>query len=128
MPQNVYTELVLSNKKITLLGDPIDPLDAVHKQYVDQKTGIPVYADAAARDAAYGGANPPATEGMFCYLQDSDSFQVYDFDAWRTLISAGVLVGTTDVNNVLALGTSTDVIQLPTDAASPEGVKVGPLG
>ena len=81
------------------------------------------FANAAARDAAFGGAGEPTlAEGMFCYLDDTNVLQSYTGSAWVTLTSSinppalelvsGVTVtsvgGTsaTASNGVVAIGTS----------------------
>ena len=57
-------------------------------QYVQDQV-IAVYADAAARTAAYGGVGEPVlAEGMFSYLDDTDAFEYYDGSAWGA-VSAG---------------------------------------
>ena len=41
------------------------------------------FANAATRDAAFGGVGEPLlAEGMFCYLDDVDQMQVYNGSAW----------------------------------------------
>lgn len=41
------------------------------------------FANAATRDAAFGGVGEPTlAEGMFCYLNDVDQMQVYNGSAW----------------------------------------------
>jgi hypothetical protein len=43
------------------------------------------FADAATRDASFGGAGKPAlTEGRFCYLDDVNEVQYYDGAAWQS--------------------------------------------
>jgi hypothetical protein len=45
--------------------------------------GVKVYADAATRDAAYGGAGEPTLEeGEVCYLIDTNQVLAYDGAAW----------------------------------------------
>ena len=54
-------------------------------QYVQDQV-IAVYANSAARDAAYGGAGEPTlAEGMFCFLKDTNSFLYYDGAAWTAV-------------------------------------------
>lgn len=44
------------------------------------------FADATARDAAFGGAGEPAlAEGMVCYLLDSNSLFYYSGTSWSAL-------------------------------------------
>lgn len=45
--------------------------------------GVKVFADAAARTAAYGGTGEPTLEeGEVSYLRDTDSVEVYDGTQW----------------------------------------------
>jgi hypothetical protein len=45
--------------------------------------GVKVYADAATRDAAYGGAGEPTLEeGEVCYLADTNQVLAYSGSAW----------------------------------------------
>ena len=47
---------------------------------------IAVYANSAARDAAYGGVGEPTlAEGMFCYLSDTNAFLYYTGAAWTAV-------------------------------------------
>jgi hypothetical protein len=44
------------------------------------------FADATARDAAFGGAlEPVLSEGMVCYLVDSNSLLYYSGSSWSAL-------------------------------------------
>lgn len=46
--------------------------------------GVKVFADAATRDAAYGGAGEPTLyEGEVCYLLDTNKILVYDGTTWQ---------------------------------------------
>jgi hypothetical protein len=50
------------------------------------RTGVPVFADTTARDAAFGGAGEKTlAEGQLCYIEASDIVQYYDGSAWKTL-------------------------------------------
>lgn len=45
--------------------------------------GVKVFADAATRDAAYGGAGEPTLEeGEICYLVSTNSVLAYDGASW----------------------------------------------
>jgi hypothetical protein len=47
------------------------------------------FANAAARDAAFGGAGEPTlAEGMFCYLDDTNVLQSYNGSAWVEIASS----------------------------------------
>jgi hypothetical protein len=59
------------------------------QQQTDINTGIPVFADTTARDAAFGGAGEKVlAEGQFAYIEATNTTQYYDGAAW-------VPVGTT---------------------------------
>lgn len=48
------------------------------------RTGVPVFADTATRDAAFGGSGEKTlAEGQIAYLEDTDSLFVYDGAAWK---------------------------------------------
>jgi hypothetical protein len=50
------------------------------------RTGVPVFADTTARDAAFGGAGEKTlAEGQLCYLEDTNKVQYYDGAAWANL-------------------------------------------
>ena len=49
-------------------------------------TGIPVFANSAARDAAFGGTGEKVlAEGQFAYLEDTNATQYYDGAAWQSV-------------------------------------------
>jgi hypothetical protein len=51
--------------------------------------GVKVFADAATRDAAYGGAGEPTLEeGEVCYLIDTNQVLAYDGAVWQAIGSA----------------------------------------
>ncbi len=50
------------------------------------RTGVPVFADTTARDAAFGGSGEKTlAEGQLCYLEDTNKVQYYDGSAWANL-------------------------------------------
>ena len=54
-------------------------------QYVQDQV-IAVYANTAARTAAYGGVGEPTlAEGMFSYLSDTNAFEYYNGAAWTAV-------------------------------------------
>lgn len=56
------------------------------QQNQSARTGVPVFADTSARDAAFGGAGEKTlAEGQLCYLEDTDKVQYYDGAAWANL-------------------------------------------
>lgn len=49
-------------------------------------SGIPVFADAAARDAAFDGTGEKTlAEGQFAFLEDTNATQVYDGTVWAAV-------------------------------------------
>jgi hypothetical protein len=58
-------------------------------------TGIPVFADTTARDAAFGGAGEKVlAEGQFAYIEATNTTQYYDGATWQSVgASALVRVG-----------------------------------
>jgi hypothetical protein len=66
----------------TFLQGDILTADEVNQFLMDQV--VVVFADAAARDNAFGGAGEPVlTEGRFCYLSNTNSVQYYDGGQWQ---------------------------------------------
>lgn len=66
----------------TFLQGDILTADEVNQFLMDQV--VVVFADAAARDNAFGGAGEPAlSEGRFCYLSSTNSVQYYDGAQWQ---------------------------------------------
>ena len=64
-----------------------DVVTAANLQQYVQDQVVAVYADSAARDAAYGGAGEPTlAEGMFCFLKNSDTLQYYDGTQWVNMV------------------------------------------
>lgn len=50
------------------------------------RTGVPVFADTVARDAAFGGSGEKAlAEGQLCYLESTNVVQYYDGATWATV-------------------------------------------
>lgn len=59
------------------------------------RTGVPVFADTTARDAAFGGSGEKTlAEGQLCYLESTDVVQYYTGSTWATVgpATAGALV------------------------------------
>jgi hypothetical protein len=49
-------------------------------------SGVPVFADAAARDAAFGGTGEKVlAEGQLAYLEDTNKVMLYDGSSWANL-------------------------------------------
>ena len=56
------------------------------QQMTEVNTGIPVFADTTARDAAFGSTGEKVlAEGQFAYIEASNETQYYDGAAWQTL-------------------------------------------
>jgi hypothetical protein len=72
------------------------------QQNASARTGVPVFADTTARDAAFGGTGEKTlAEGQLCYLEDTNKVQYYDGAAWANLGSV------TNVEAFTASGTWT---------------------
>ena len=55
-------------------------------QQTQINTGIPVFADTTARDAAFGGTGEKTlAEGQFAYIEATNTTQYYDGATWQTL-------------------------------------------
>jgi hypothetical protein len=66
------------------------------------RTGVPVFADTTARDAAFGGSGEKTlAEGQLCYLESTDKVQFYNGTSWANLGSV------TNVATFTATGTWT---------------------
>jgi hypothetical protein len=66
------------------------------------RTGVPVFADTTARDAAFGGSGEKTlAEGQLCYLESTDKVQFYNGTSWANLGSV------TNVDEFTASGTWT---------------------
>ena len=64
-----------------------DTVTATQFQTYLQDQVVSVFDDSSARDAAFGGAGEPTlAEGMVCYLEDTNIFQIYSGSAWISLI------------------------------------------
>ena len=55
------------------------------QQNASAGTGVPVFATAVTRDAAFGGSNKALAEGQLCYIEASNIVQYYDGAAWATV-------------------------------------------
>jgi 1,6-anhydro-N-acetylmuramate kinase len=59
---------------------------------ISARTGIPVFADATARDAAFGGTGEKTlAEGQFAYLESTNATQYYDGSAWQAVAGSSGL-------------------------------------
>jgi hypothetical protein len=60
-------------------------------QMTEVNTGIPVFADSTARDAAFGGSGEKVlAEGQFAYIEATNLTQYYDGAAWQNVGVAGL--------------------------------------
>ena len=60
---------------------------------ISARTGIPVFADSTARDAAFGGTGEKTlAEGQFAFLEDTNATQVYDGSVWQA-VGGGARIG-----------------------------------
>lgn len=50
------------------------------------RTGVPVFADTTARDAAFNGTGEKTlAEGQLCYLESTNAVQYYDGSNWNNV-------------------------------------------
>ena len=60
---------------------------------ISARTGIPVFADSTARDAAFGGTGEKTlAEGQFAYLESTNATQYYDGSTWQNVGGSSGLV------------------------------------
>jgi hypothetical protein len=70
-------------------------------------SGIPVFADSTARDAAFGGTGEKTlAEGQFAFLEDSNSTQFYDGSVWSA-VAGGKVAQVVSVDKLDTFTTST---------------------
>jgi len=72
---------------------------------ISARTGIPVFADTTARDAAFGGTGEKTlAEGQFCFLEDSNSTLFYDGASWQAVASASglTLISATTIGSAVS--------------------------
>ena len=78
---------------------------------ISARTGIPVFADSTARDAAFGGTGEKTlAEGQFAYLENTNATQYYDGSAWQSVgITPGlVLVSASSFTSVTSVSLATN--------------------
>ncbi len=80
------------------------------QQNQSARTGVPVFADTSARDAAFGGLGEKVlAEGQLAYLENTNVVQYYDGSAWATLAPQ-----TQKIVQIVTASTTTDVISSTT--------------
>ena len=91
-----------ANAQTTVPSFTVGQVLTADQQNQSARTGVPVFADTTARDAAFGGAGEKTlAEGQLCYLEDTNKVQYYDGAAWANLGSM------TEVTAFTASGTFT---------------------
>lgn len=92
------------------------------------RTGVPVFADSTARDAAFGGSGEKTlAEGQLCYLESTNVVQYYDGSVWAT-VGPGTAI-TADTATVATAqtttsGTFTDLATVGPSVTMTTGTKV----
>lgn len=72
-------------------------------QMTEVNTGIPVFADSAARDAAFGGTGEKTlAEGQFAFLEDTNATQFYDGATWASVAQSGLTFLDSDTFSAVA--------------------------
>jgi hypothetical protein len=79
--------------KVWTTGDLVNASD--FNSYLQEQV-IMRFANATARDSAVSSAE----EGMFCFLQDSNTLQFYDGSSWTSFIGEG------DITSIVTASTS----------------------
>ena len=71
---------------------------------ISARTGIPVFADSTARDAAFGGSGEKTlAEGQFAYLENTNATQYYDGSNWQSVgVAPGLVLITTATPTAVA--------------------------
>ena len=82
-------------------------------------TGIPVFADSTARDAAFGGTGEKTlAEGQFAFLEDTNATQFYDGAGWQAVGSTSALtyVSSTTIGTAVSSVTVSNAFSATYDA------------
>lgn len=72
---------------------------------ISARTGIPVFADSTARDAAFGGTGEKTlAEGQFAYLESTNATQYYDGSTWQAVgtTPALILISSTTIGTAVS--------------------------
>ena len=91
-----------------------DILTAVDVDSLLMRQTIMTFADSAARDTALSAV---LAEGMFCYLNDTNAFQVYDGSAWADVSNPGDITAVT-AGTALTGGGTSGAVTLNVDLAA----------
>ena len=88
---------------------------------ISARTGIPVFADTTARDAAFGGTGEKTlAEGQYAYIENiagSAATQYYDGAAWQTLVVSGLtLITAQTIGTTVSSVTVTNAFSASYDA------------
>jgi hypothetical protein len=89
------------------------------QQQTEINTGIPVFADSTARDAAFGGTGEKTlAEGQFAFLEDTDTTQYYDGSSWEAVggTSALTYVSSTTIGTAVSSVTVSNAFSATYDA------------
>lgn len=66
-------------------------------------SGIPVFADATARDAGFGGTGEKVlAEGQYAYLESTNATQYYDGAAWQTVGGGLTFISATTIGSAVS--------------------------
>lgn len=82
-------------------------------------SGIPVFADSSARDAAFGGTGEKTlAEGQYAYLESTNQTLVYDGSNWVSIAASPglVLISSTTIGSAVASVTISGVFSSTYDA------------
>ena len=91
-----------ANAQTTVPTFTVGQVLTADQQNQSARTGVPVFADTTARDAAFGGAGEKTlAEGQLCYLESTNKVMLYDGSSWANLGSM------TNVEAFTASGTFT---------------------
>jgi len=96
-----------------------DVLTAAQVQNNLQNQSIMFFASAAARDAS-APLTAALTEGMFCYLADSNTVEYYTGSAWVGLSEGSTLTSPKETVQIVATPGATGTVVIETQTASVE--------
>lgn len=85
-------------------------------QMTEVNTGIPVFADTTARDAAFGGTGEKTlAEGQFAYIEATNTTQYYDGAAWQPFGGGLTLIKTQTIGSTVSSVQVTDAFSATYD-------------